>query len=91
VALDQPKYPIEEIVARAEALYEREIRDKVEPQNIGKYLAIDIESGAYEIDDDERMVIKKASANHPGGVFHLMRIGFRTLGRIGARAKRTGA
>jgi len=87
--MGQPKYPLGEIVAKAEALYDGEIRNQVEPQNIGKYVAIDIESGAFDIDDDERVAIRRAIANHPRGVFHLMRIGFPTMGRIGARTKRT--
>jgi hypothetical protein len=44
-----------EIVQRPKAIYENQIRAKVETQeNIGKIISIDIETGDYEIDSDLR-------------------------------------
>jgi hypothetical protein len=84
-------YTPEEIAARARELYEREIRARVEPAHIGKYLALDIATGHYEIDEDELTVMKRAAGKHPHGVLHLMRIGHRAVGRIGSRARRSSA
>ncbi len=42
---------IEELAERGEALDERDIRARVQPEHRGKFLVIDIESGDYEIDD----------------------------------------
>lgn len=74
-----------EVAARAKAIYEQQIRDKVEPEQIGKYLVLDIETGAYEIDEDDIAVMKRASAKHPNGTLYGLRIGYRTMGRIGSR------
>jgi hypothetical protein len=40
----------EEIAARGEAIYDRDIRHKVEGTHDGKFLVLDIETGEYEID-----------------------------------------
>jgi len=79
----------DEIAARAEALYEQGIRASVEPGNVGKFLVIDIRSGDYTVDENDMAAMKRAAARHPDGLFHVMRIGHRTLGRIGARFTRT--
>ncbi len=49
----QPRYSKEEFAQRGDALYESEIRSQVEEGNHGKIVAIDLETGAYEIDSSE--------------------------------------
>ena len=80
-----PRYTAEEIVARAKALYEQEIRAKVEADNKGKYLVIDIETGDYEIDEDHFAASRRAAEKHPDGARFAMKIGYQTMGRIGAK------
>ena len=38
-----------EISQKARALYERELKSKLEPEHIGKYVVVDIDSGDYEV------------------------------------------
>jgi hypothetical protein len=83
----QPQYTPEEISARARTLYERDIRPKVDPLHRGKYLVIDIESGDYEIDEDRFAASERAAMKHPHGALFTMRIGERTMGRIGSRQR----
>jgi predicted aspartyl protease len=47
------KYSADEIVARGKAIYEQRLRAQLEPQNVGKFLVIDIETGDYEMDADD--------------------------------------
>jgi hypothetical protein len=82
---------LEEIAARAETLYEQQIRPLVEVNNIGKYLVIEIESGSYKMDTDEITAMKRAAARYPGGKFHILRIGYPALVRIGVRMTGRGA
>jgi len=77
-----PRYTTEEIAARGRELYER-IRTKVEPNNKGKYLVIDIESADYEIDEDKLAASDRAQMKHPNGALYALRIGYRSMGRIG--------
>ena len=51
--MGHPRYTSEEIAARGKAIYDEKIRAKVEPQHTGKFLIIDIETGDYEMDEDE--------------------------------------
>jgi hypothetical protein len=66
-----------EIARIAEEIYRREIRDKVWPQHKGRFLTLDIESGDFEIDDDDLTGEKKLRARHPDGVFFGFRIGYK--------------
>ncbi|MFM2028129.1 MAG: hypothetical protein RLZZ339_2846 [Cyanobacteriota bacterium] len=48
----QPRYSKEEFPRRGNALYEAQIRSQVEEGNQGRIVAIDIETGAFELADD---------------------------------------
>jgi hypothetical protein len=52
MAVRQPRYSKEEFAQRGDALYEAQIRSQVEEGNHGKIVAIDIETGAFELADD---------------------------------------
>lgn len=82
--MGHPRYSKEEIVQRGEALYQSDIRAKVEPGNKGKILVIDIETGDYEIDDDHLKATRRALAKHPGAALYGLRIGYPALGKIGS-------
>jgi hypothetical protein len=73
----------DEIVRRGEEIYEREIRANVEPTNKGKFLVLDIETGAYEIDEDDLKASKRLLARHPNAETYGLRIGYPTAYRIG--------
>ncbi len=47
----QPRYSKEEFAQRGDALYESQIRSQVEEGNHGKIVAIDIETGVFEVAD----------------------------------------
>lgn len=69
------KYTPEEIAARGEAIYDRDIRSKVEATHDGKFLILDIETGEYEIDDKDITATKRALAKRPDAVLYGLRIG----------------
>jgi hypothetical protein len=75
--MPRTRYSQEEIARIAEEIYRREIRDKVVPQHKGKFLTLDIESGDYEIDEDDLTGEKKLRARHPDGTFFGFRIGYK--------------
>ncbi|MBO3462679.1 hypothetical protein G7B40_002025 [Aetokthonos hydrillicola Thurmond2011] len=51
--MSKPKLNDEEITRRGKELYENSIRPQVEaPENIGKIISINVETGEYEIGDD---------------------------------------
>jgi hypothetical protein len=72
------EYTNEELAQIAEDIYHREIRDKVMPQHKGKFLVLDVESGDYEISDDDLTGTEILRKRRPEGVFFLLRIGYTT-------------
>ena len=46
----QPRYSKEEFARRGDTIYETQLRPALEKENEGKFVAIDIETGAYEVD-----------------------------------------
>jgi hypothetical protein len=78
----------EEFARRAREYYNRFLRDKLEPEHRGKYLALDVETGQYEMDEDEMAAMDRARARMPGKAFFLIRIGHQAAHRLGARSFR---
>ena len=65
MAVSQPRYSKEEFARRGDEIYERDIRPYIEAGNEGKFIAIDIDTRAYEIDTDELMASDRLMARHP--------------------------
>jgi hypothetical protein len=57
----QPRYSKEEFAQRGDLIYQTQIRPKVEADNHGKIVAIDIETGAFEIANDTMTATRKKS------------------------------
>jgi hypothetical protein len=80
----------EEIARRGRELYERQISPQVEiPENIGKIISIDIESGDYEIDNDLLTTCRRLQARHDNPVLWTERIGFNAVYAVGGTLTRT--
>jgi hypothetical protein len=76
----------EEIARRGEEIYHRDLLASVEAMNKGKFLVIDIETGDYEIDDDDLTATRRLLARHPTAETYGVRIGYPTAYRIGAHS-----
>jgi hypothetical protein len=74
--MPRTQYSNEEIARIANEIYRRDIRPKVMPQHKGKFLILDIESGDYEIDEDDLTAEERLRARRPEGVFFGIRIGY---------------
>jgi len=78
---DGPRYPSDEIARRAEEIYAK-IKHVVDEGNHGKILAIDIESGEYEIDDSDIAAVDRLYVRLPDPEIFCLRIGYRAVLRI---------
>lgn len=86
----QPRYGKEEACRRGEEIYDRDIRAGVEANDKGKYVAIDIESGAWEMDTDEVVTGDRLRARFPDAQIWMTRVGYGYIRRFGAgRCPRT--
>jgi hypothetical protein len=81
----KPRYSKEEVARLGDQLYERDIGPRVETENLGKFVAIDIETGGYELDRDELAAMNRLLARLPNAQVWLRRVGSRYAHRIGAR------
>jgi hypothetical protein len=78
-----------EIARRGYEWYER-IRPAVEPAHRGEFLAVDVESGGYEIDRQELAAIDRLKVRCPDARVYLIRIGHRAAYRLGGRFQVAG-
>ena len=76
-------YSPEEVEARGEEIYQRQIRSQVEAGNKGRFVVIDIETCAYEVDDDDLQATKRALAKRPEAILYGVRIGHPTAYNLG--------
>jgi len=84
-----PRYSKEEFARRGDAIYDREIGPHLEKTNLGKFVAIDIETGEYEVDADEMVATDRLLARVPDAQIWFRRIGSRFARRFG-RAQSAG-
>jgi hypothetical protein len=79
----QPRYSKEEFAQRGNEIYESQVRPKVEAGNHGKIVAIDIETGAFEVGNDSLTAAKQLLKRYPDAQIFGIRIGYRAVHRFG--------
>ena len=70
---------------RGQAIYDQNIRGKVEGREQGKVVVIDVESGDYEIDPDDASATARLIARRPDALTYAVRVGYTATYRMGAR------
>jgi hypothetical protein len=76
---------MEEFARRGDAIYASAIRPRLEARHAGKFVAIDIETGSYEIDADELAASDRLAVRTPDAQIWLRRIGSRYARRFGPK------
>ena len=89
MTVQQPRCSKEEFAQRGDEIYETQVRPQVEEGNHGKIVAIDLETGAFEIDASEIVACDRLEAHYPNAQIWIVRIGSRHVRRFGGRSKRT--
>ena len=80
-----PRYSKEEFARRGDEIYERDIVSHFGPDDEGKFVVIDIETGAYEVDRDEIAASDRLLARRPDAQVWLRRVGSRYARHFGQR------
>lgn len=86
MAVRQRRYSKEELARRGQELYESGIRQQVEAGNDGEIVAIDIETGAFEVDENIVPSTNRLFARYPDAQPWVIRIGHRAVDHFGARS-----
>ena len=82
----RPRYPKEEFARRGDEIYENQVRSHVEEGNHGKIVAIDIETGVFEVADDIVTASDRLLTRLPDAQTWFIRIGHRAVYHFGARS-----
>ena len=82
------RYGKEEFAHRGDQVYETKVRPHLTDSDDGKFAAVDIETGNYEVDADSLKACDKLTARVADAQIWLVRIGSRYLHRFGGREKR---
>ena len=82
------RYSKEEFARRGDAIYDNDVRPQLKPTDEGKFAAIDIDSGTFEIDSDELKAGKRLRARIPEAQIWIVRVGHRSVHRIGGLQRR---
>lgn len=85
------RYSKDEFARRGRALYEEVIRRTFETTHNGQFVAIDIETGEFEIDAKDLEAVHRLLERLPKAQPWLCRIGFRSLRRIGFAPRKARA
>jgi hypothetical protein len=72
-----PRYTKEEFARRGDAIFERDIQPKLKPDDRDKFVAIDIETGDFEIDSDSLPATTRLISRHPDAQVWVVRVGHR--------------
>lgn len=86
MAVRQRRYSKEELARRGQDLYESQIRPHVEASNKGKIVAIDIETGNFEVADNVLPATNRLFERNPDAQPWVIRIGYRAVYHFGARS-----
>lgn len=82
------KFSKDEFARRGDTLFEDQVRPRLTAADAGKFAAIDIESGSFEVDSDEFAAGRNLRARIPDAQVWIVRIGSRSVHRFGGRDRR---
>lgn len=81
------RYTKEEHARLGDAIYEQKVRSLVENTHHGKIVAIDVDSGSYEVGDDSLSAARSLLARIPEAQVWCVRIGYPFVHRFGSYCK----
>lgn len=84
-------YTNAEIAQRGQALYEQQIRERVEADHKGEFLVVEVDTGDFEMDAAAVNALERAHIKHPNGALYLIRIGHRSAYSLGGNLRLTGS
>ncbi len=82
----QPRYSKEEFAQRGNYIYQSQVRQKVEAGNHGKIVAIDIETGDFELANNTIEATNRLYERYPDAQPWVIRIGHRSVYRFGSQS-----
>jgi hypothetical protein len=83
-AVPATKRTLDELAGLGASVFDRQVRPTLRPEDDGKFVAIDVDTGAYEIDEDDYAAVARLRSRKPAADVWLMRAGYPTTYKMGA-------
>jgi hypothetical protein len=71
----EPRRTPEDLARLGSEVFERRVRPILRPEEDGKFVAIDVDTGDYEIDEDDYAAVSRLRARNPTADAWLGRVG----------------
>ena len=78
----EPRLSRDELARRGDDTFTRQVSPALRPEDDGKFVAIDVESGTCEVDEDEHAAVARLHSRVPGAQVWLVRAGYPTTHRL---------
>ncbi len=79
----QPSRNPQEFAQLGSEVFDRRVRPLLRPEDDGKFVAVDVVTGDYELDDDDYAAVSRLRARKPAAEIWLTRAGQAAAYRIG--------
>ena len=76
------KRTLDELSRLGGEIFERRVKPSLRPEDDGKFVAIDVETGEYELDEDDYTAVMRLRSREPAADIWLMRAGYPTAYKI---------
>jgi hypothetical protein len=77
------KRTLDELAALGGDIFDRQIRPTLRPEDDGKFVAVDVETGDFEVNEDDYAAVTRLRSRNPAADIWLMRAGSPTTYRMG--------
>lgn len=88
MTIRKPRYSKEEFARRGNEIYESQVCPQVEQGNQGRIVAINIETGTFEVADTAMVAVDRLYEREPDAQPWVIRIGYRAVFRFGSHSQR---
>jgi hypothetical protein len=79
---------VDPIVENGQRFYDEHLKDELEPEHTGRYVAIEPESGRYFLADTGTDALIEAHRSLPQSLFYLARVGYPSADTLSGYGKR---
>ena len=79
----KPRHTLEELDRLGSEIFDRRVKPTLRPEDHGKFVAIDVDTGEYEMDEDDYKAVMRLLDRIPAADSWLICAGYPTTYRIG--------
>src|SRR5258708_35823586 len=69
---------LDELARLGQEIYDRQVRPALKPEDNGKFVAVDVDTGEYEVDEDDYSAVMRLRSRIPAADIWLMCAGYPT-------------